>query len=255
MKIQLLGCGNMGKIILKQLLSTQDKKDIWVETSSSNSKQELYSEFGIQTWVYSEVDVVLLLIKPQQLWNIDFTVFDYSQSYVSFLAWTTTGQIEEITGSSSVLRIMPNMALSVWEWLIGYYSKNLTNDFKFFLGLFNGVAKTIDCQNEEIIDNFTVLAGSGAAYYYYFAQLLEKQAIEFGFWAEDSKNITYDTFIGAAAILRSEWSSLDSWIKDISSKWWVTEKVLGEFYAKGLNEVISASLGSWLNHAKTFSKN
>ena len=254
MRIQLLWCGNMWKIILEQILTDINTDNIWVQTHTELSKREIQKQYWVKTWIEKSVDIVLLLIKPQQFSSIDFNAFWENKTYISFMAWIEIKHIEKITHSSSIIRVMPNLALSVWKWVVGYHSKNVDKMYvDFFLQIFSKWSKIIECKTEDMIDKITVLSGSGLAYYYFLSKILEKEAQEMWFSQSDSNAIIEQTFIWSVYLQQQTWKSSEVLRSEISSKWGTTEAVIKNLEENGFEKIIKSATHRWYKKAKEIS--
>ncbi|MDQ7009011.1 MAG: pyrroline-5-carboxylate reductase dimerization domain-containing protein [Candidatus Gracilibacteria bacterium] len=208
MKIQFIGCGKMGEVILQNLLEYEKKENIFIETKTNKSKDNLKEKYGINIGINKNAEIIFLLTKPQQFEELNFEIFGENKTYFSFIAGLSIENIFKKTKSTNLIRAMPNTPMLVGKGIIGYfYNLSIKKDsfsniyIDFFIKLFSKNSKLIKCDTEDKIDKITALSGSGPAYYYFIIEILEKKALEFGFSEIESEIIAENTFIGASHLL------------------------------------------------------
>lgn len=126
----------------------------------------------------------------------------------------------------------------IWKWVIWYFvnlsvNKNYIN---YFLKIFFKTSYLINFKTEDKIDKITALSGSWPAYFYYITEILKQKAIDFGFLEKESEIIANNTFIWASNLLEYSWENVEILRKNITSKWWTTEKAIETFEKNFLGE-------------------
>lgn len=241
-KIQFIWCWKMGEVILQNLLKIKKSENIYIETKTSVSKNNLKNKYWINIWINKNVEIIFLLTKPQQFEELNFEVFGKDKIYFSFMAGVNAEKISKKTQSINIIRAMPNTPILAWKWVIWYFV-NLWVNIKYidyFIKIFSKNSKLIRCETEDKIDKITALSGSWPAYYYFITEILQQKAIEFWFSEIESEIIANNTFIWASELLKK--SSKDNlWItstlrKNITSKWGTTQKAIETFEKNGLQE-------------------
>lgn len=121
------------------------------------------------------------------------------------MAGIGTETVEAAFPQARVVRVMPNIAMSVGCGASGVApGKTATDaDVEKVVGIFacGGVAVKID---ESEIDDVAALSGSGAAYVYLLIEALRDAAIEDGMAPEKAAMLARQTLIGAARQLEAE---------------------------------------------------
>jgi len=250
MKIQFIWCGKMWEVILQNLLQVEKKENIWVETKTDVSKNNLAKKYWINIWVNlnenilraptggAPTDIIFLLIKPQQFKELYFEKFWENKIIFSFMAGINVKKISEKLKTKKIIRAMPNTPMLVWKWVIWYFVNNnkdiinrhLYNNYEnYFRKIFSKNSSLIKCETEDKIDKITALSGSGPAYYYFITEILKQKAIEFWFSKKESENIANNTFIWASKLLEKSQEKVEILRKNITSKWWTTQKALETF--------------------------
>ena len=123
---------------------------------------------------------------------------------ISILAGIRIGKIEEIIGSVSIIRAMPNIASSVLEGMTALIGNKTTspNDIMLADLIFESIGEKIWLENETQMDSFTAISGSGPAYFFYFTECIKNIAIEEGFTEEVSSKISKQIIIGSGKLIK-----------------------------------------------------
>ena len=125
-RIGFLGCGNMGKALLRGWLDKQMVQAshvmISAKSSASQTAQDLGVSYGSPLDVILASDILVLAIKPQQATKCLSTWFKHidrsqlrPQCYmISLLAGTSHQQLKEMLPTTlPVIRVMPNLATKI----------------------------------------------------------------------------------------------------------------------------------------------
>ena len=252
MKIQFIWCWKMWEVILQNLLKIEKSENIFIETKTEVSKKNLQKKYWVNIWINKNAEIIFLLTKPQQFEKINFEIFWENKIYFSFMAGVKVEKISKKTKSTYLIRAMPNTPILVWKWVIWYFVNNYSAEvlvaksvvlqnlhyLDYFIKIFSKNSELIKCETEDKIDKITALSGSWPAYYYFITEILQQKAIEFWFSKTEAEIISNNTFIWASKLLEKS-SRYNLWIvstlrKNITSKWWTTEKAINIFEENGL---------------------
>jgi pyrroline-5-carboxylate reductase len=121
---------------------------------------------------------------------------------VSMLAGITTDRIKETLGDYPIIRIMPNLPVSVGEGMILYTA---TSDVKKdeldgFLSLMKN-AGTLMRLDERLIDAGTSVSGCGPAFVCQVIEALAQGGVKCGLSYEDALVLAEQTLLGTAKLL------------------------------------------------------
>ena len=95
------------------------------------------------------------------------------------------------------------------------------------------------------------MSGSWPAYYYFVTEILQQKAIEFWFSEKEAEIIANNTFIWASELLEKSGEKIEVLRKNITSKWWTTEKAIETFKENSLAEKFM----EWIEGAYERAKN
>lgn len=75
MKIQFIWCWKMWEVILQNLLEYENKKNIFIETKTQTSKNNLSKKYWVNIWINKNAEIIFLLVKPKQFEELNFKIF------------------------------------------------------------------------------------------------------------------------------------------------------------------------------------
>ncbi|HAQ07624.1 MAG TPA: pyrroline-5-carboxylate reductase [Bacillus bacterium] len=212
--IAFLGAGSMAESMISGVIESgkiPPGKIIVTNRSNESRLEKLAMEYGINALPqaelpYQDIDIFVLAMKPKGAAGALAGLKDKlrpDQVIVSVLAGISTGFMEEnLNSGQQVVRVMPNTSSMIQESATAISSgKNTTMgniaDVKELLGCL-GKVFLID---EEQMDIFTGLAGSGPAYFYYLMEHMERAGTENGMDVKMVREIVAQTILGAAKMI------------------------------------------------------
>lgn len=150
---------------------------------------------------------ILLAVKPQSLSDAarDAAPLDLCDRVViTILAGVRTATLRAaLGGRCRVVRVMPNLAAKVGQGCsavaLGAGAK--AGDEALAVRLFSAVGPVVERIDEELMDAFTAVAGSGPAYVFYLAEAMTRAAVSLGFTAAAADRVVRQTIAGASALL------------------------------------------------------
>ena len=160
----------------------------------------------LSTFDMNEADIIILAMKPKDAEAALLSIKDRlnpDQIILSVLAGISTSFMEErLNDGQQVIRVMPNTSSMIGESATALspgkhvQSKSLALAKK--LMNYIGEVTVID---EEKMDVFTGIAGSGPAYIYYLVEHIEKAGVNEGLDAADAREIAIQTILGASKMM------------------------------------------------------
>lgn len=151
-------------------------------------------------------DQLLFAVKPQVFPHVarDLAPLAKPTLVMSVMAGISSAHIRDALGEHArVIRIMPNTPCQVGEGMTGIARGEgaAPGDEKLALALFEALGRTV-IVDEELMHAVTAISGSGPAYIYLIAELMEKAAVDLGFDATVAQMLVIQTIIGAGRMLR-----------------------------------------------------
>ncbi|WP_395877893.1 pyrroline-5-carboxylate reductase family protein [Ehrlichia muris] len=237
MDILLIGCGNLGSILLhKWSYSNQISKVIVVQPSLS--KKDIFSSISKVTFVksYEEISkdfipqAVVIAIKPQQVLDVipNYRIYSESASFISLCAGIDINFLKTcLSPTTTIIRVMPNIAMSLGESVnLSYMEEELLSEKQKVSIIFNETGLIYWIQKEDIFDKLSPITGSGPAYFFSLAEELVKNTVATGINEEDAIKLISQTFIGSAKLLETQQNTISHLISSITSRGGITQAAL-----------------------------
>lgn len=212
-KIGFIGCGNMGGALVKAAASAGYAESIFVCDHFAEKTQALSSELGVNVSdsvsIAKECDYIFMGVKPQVIDKAFAEICDILEKrddcvLVSMAAGVAIEKIRTLSKAKHIIRIMPNMPVSVGEGVV-LASRCDVDDEK--VGEFNSIMKcagTVDWIDEKLIDAGCAISGCGPAFVYMFIEALADGAVSCGLPRDKAMLYAAQTVLGSAkAVMQS----------------------------------------------------
>ncbi|MES2344969.1 MAG: pyrroline-5-carboxylate reductase [Chlamydiota bacterium] len=258
MKIGIIGCGVMGSAFARQFIKkhqvvlfdrTQEKaaalaKEIKAESVST--MQELVKGTG----------AVMLAVKPKDFANVVnacSSLLSKETLLLSILSGTSTETLKKSFPNASILRLMPNLALTCGLGVIGIVEEeNLTKEVKKTAEeLFSNLGLLVWLP-ENKMEGLTALAGSGPAFIFVVIEAMIESGIAMGLSAKEAGELSLKTIEGAAALLRASGKHPGDLRWQIASPGGTTIAGLNEMEACGVRSGMIKTFLATYKRAKEF---
>jgi len=245
-----IGCGSMGEILLRGVIggSVVSTNDIHIYDIDSQKLSLVSAELGIVKTTSAEdlvnsTGIIILAVKPQDIEDLLKEIWhalDASKLLISIAAGTTIKRISGMLQEKvRIIRAMPNIAASVNKGITAISASEYAeeSDIKLARKIFDAVGCVIKVE-ESMMDAVTAISGSGPAYFFYLAELLESSARKMGFGKEDARFLAVKTAIGSASLMDSFGADPTALRKNVTSKGGTTEAAFGVFEGGGLDRIV-----------------
>lgn len=195
--ITFIGSGNMALSIAKGL---QEFYQIEVVGRERKSVEKFEQALGvsIEKHLLDGYDitgkVIVLCVKPNNIQEVGAKMNGVAKELYSVLAGTTLSMIKDNIQSEGTVRVMPNLAASVFGSMT-----TLTGDTKLKEKgekLFQTIGETLWMGSEKELDIATAVAGSGPAYLALIHEALCDGAVKQGMKRTDAIKVTNGLFKG-----------------------------------------------------------
>lgn len=193
----------------------------------------------------NEAELVILAVKPQDAPALFGQIVDHiedNQVVLSIMAGITIKTIEEHLKVKKIIRAMPNLPSQIG---LGMTAFTTTSDVsrleeQWIQNLLQTTGKTLNVQNERLIDVVTAISGSGPAYIFYFMDAMINAAIEMGIKDSEAELLVKQTFSGALNLFQQNSFNCREWIDKVASKGGTTEAAINHFNSAQLDKIIVA---------------
>ncbi|MDD5720990.1 MAG: pyrroline-5-carboxylate reductase [Candidatus Pacebacteria bacterium] len=244
-QVTIIGFGTMGKAIAKAILKKDKKISVFGIDKDKPDKNNFIRKV-------EKSDFVILATKPQDAKEAILEIKNYLNKkiiLISIMAGTSIKKIENLSGHKKIIRMMPNLGLSVGCGIAVWKGVGIsTLEKKKVKNFINKITENFEVKNEDTINKVTAISGSGPAYFFLLADCLIKACASLGFNKNESRQLVEKTFSAAAILSREEdYSSL---IKKVASKGGTTEAALDVFQKENFNGIVLKAIRSAYKRAQ-----
>src|SRR5258708_2784919 len=243
--IGIIGFGNMGKAIAKGLLA---KRVVHPDQIIVSDIVLPISDQGIicttdNIALVAKADVILLAIKPQVMNTVLEDIkkhLQQEQLVISIAAGIPLKNFQQAFGEEQpIIRAMPNLNAMVSESMTAWVCSSTVSEEQKNRAkeIFRAIGKEVYLEDENMINAFTALAGSGPAYVFYLAEVMQKAAIGFGFSRDDAQVMVYQTLQGSVATLMQSTTTTEVLRQQVTSKGGTTEAAFTDFTKNNLEKI------------------
>ena len=239
--VLLIGCGKMGGAMFRGWMAAGISPSVIVDRHTTDipaphrvvrSLNEVPQDFSPAA--------VILAVKPQKIDPILPSLARISGHpvIISVLAGRTIaglskGILSETPAGNApvIIRAMPNTPAAIGQGMTGYYAPPEASKQQIALceSLLRASGEVIRVDPEFRIDDVTAISGSGPAYVFLLAELLEKAAIKRGLAPEIARVLARKTISGAGALLDQSPEDAADLRRNVTSPGGTTEKALAVF--------------------------
>lgn len=248
-KTLFLGAGNMARAILAGFKDSGGDMGA-ISVVDPFADEEMVSDLGLLK-LYRDLadidhnvtrfDTIVVAVKPQIFETFESGWADVladDGTVISIMAGVPSEKIlAKIGKPASVVRCMPNMAAAVGRSVNVAYTKDACRK-DLFESLFQGSGPVSWIEQEDEIHLTTALSGSGPAYFFAFVEALAAAGENAGLTKRMSLDLSIDTMIGAAELLKNN-RAPQSLREGVTSKGGTTAAALSAFGAHdNLNAIV-----------------
>ena len=206
-----IGCGNMGGALAKAVSEAGYKNDILLADINKERVEALGQEISAEPAdaqkIAQECKFIFIGVKPQMIAECFSEIKDALNKredkpvLVSMAAGVAVSRIKELSGVDSVIRIMPNMPVSVGSGVVLATAENVSEANKACFENAMSKAGSVDWLEEKFIDAASALSGCGPAFANMFAQALADGAVACGLPRDKAILYSAGTLLGSAKMI------------------------------------------------------
>ncbi|MCM3598260.1 pyrroline-5-carboxylate reductase [Metabacillus idriensis] len=228
--VAFLGAGSMAESMISGIVQVGSipAENVYVTNRSNQLRlKEMNHVYGVNAvqqdaLPYEEIDLFILAMKPQGAADALRALKDKvraDQVVISVLAGISTEFMEDhLNLNQQVVRVMPNTSSMIQE-----SATALSPGRHTAMDNVLAVKELLSCMGkvflieEEQMDIFTGIAGSGPAYFYYLMEHMEQAGVEKGMDEEMVREIVAQTILGAAKMIMANDEAPESLRKKVTS--------------------------------------
>ena len=211
MKIGFIGGGALAESVIKGIVGKlADAKDIYVSERYANRREELVQKYkinaadGVDSFI-GDIEFLIIAVKPKDA-VAALSEISSKVNTNTIITYTVAGLklavVEEYFKSHSVIRVMPNVAISVSEGMnVITVGKNVKPaEVETVKKFFSALGKCLEVE-EELMDAVTGLSGSGPAFAFLMIDALSDGGVAVGLPRAKAIELAAQTLLGAAKMV------------------------------------------------------
>lgn len=260
--ILLVGCGKMGGAMLEGWLRAGLAPSVVIDRHITELPAPHQVVRSIQDVPAGFApDVVIVAVKPQKA---DPVLAELAQRFgqatlLSVMAGRTIASLHATCVQANpqanplIIRSMPNTPCALGAGMSGLYAPpNATAEQKAHCdALLQAVGETVWVEEEGLIDSVAAISGSGPAYVFLLAELLEKAGMEQGLPPEVARKLARGTLYGAGCMLHTLPTDADELRRNVTSPGGTTAEALKIMMApQAWPATTSAAIAAAVHRAK-----
>lgn len=201
-------------------------------------------------------DAVIIAVKPQDVPNLSGAVrgkINPKSILISIAVGITLKNLARLFGHKKVLRLMPNLGVTVGQGIAAWKSAGLSSADKKSSGrLLSTFTENFEVSREDLINATTAISGSGVAYFFYLAQHMEKAARSLGLSPAQSRRLVEKTLLASSSLQQAgDYAEL---IERVRSKKGTTNAALKVFLKLSADKIITKAVTAAYNRARKLSR-
>ena len=211
LKVGFIGGGALAESVIKGIRGNLvTSANIFVSDHKQERCDELVKRYRINATVGAEnflgkVKLLIIAVKPKDAVKTLAELHDkitLNTTILSVVAGLKLEVLEKIFPSNSVVRAMPNVALSVGEGMTAYAlnQKALATDRELVKNFWSALGRAVEV-DERLMDAVTGLSGSGSAYAFLMIDALADGGVAAGLPRKVSIELAAQTLLGAAKMV------------------------------------------------------
>jgi pyrroline-5-carboxylate reductase len=240
MKITFIGGGNMAVALIGGLKKQGfSAAGIQVVEPNESNRERLTAAFGVRCTPAIDAaalacEVIVLAVKPQVMREAvaPLTGKLAEQTVVSIAAGVRATDLARWLGDyRRIVRAMPNTPALIGAGITGLCADaGVDGEARDKAErILKAVGNVVWIADEAQMDAVTAVSGSGPAYVFYFIEAVEAAALNLGFDAAAARQLTIETFLGAARLAEQSHESITTLRERVTSKGGTTEAALLTF--------------------------
>ena len=188
---------------------------------------------------------VLVAVKPQMIASALKPLAGVLQDklVISIAAGVTVDQLIELTGTSRVIRVMPNTPAMVGCGAAAFTAgAGATDEDRRFVSSLFGAVGTVTEVSENLMDAVTGLSGSGPAYVFTFIQALADGGVAEGLSRKAALELAVQTVLGAAQMVKDTGIHPTELCDQVTSPAGTTSRALEVLAERGFSGTVMQSV-------------
>lgn len=242
--ISFIGGGNMAEALIAGLRRAgHDGSKIWVSEPQQARREFLSKSYAVKSSsdnseAAKHADVLLLAVKPQQMKSaLDGISMQLKAetTVISIAAGISTTVLKGWLGeAANIVRVMPNTPALVGAGISALFSDademhKLRTEY-----VLQACGESVRLERENQMHAVTALSGSGPAYFFLIAEIMQATGEKLGLSEELASQLARQTALGAGKMLVESDRTAEELRHQVTSPGGTTQAALDEMYEMGL---------------------
>lgn len=245
--IAFIGGGNMAEAMVAALKRRgHPTANITVVDVNAARLRHLAHAYGVSVTesheaAVSKADMVVLAVKPQQLAAAARQVRNAIRpdaTILSIVAGVGTQKLRKLFPQGAIVRAMPNTPALVGEGMAVLFSNEEEAHRRKAEYVLEACGEVAWVDQEDALHAVTAVSGSGPAYFFFLAEVLEAVAKALGLDPELSARMVAQTALGAGRMLKESGRRAAELRHQVTSPGGTTQAALDVMFDRGMPEII-----------------
>ena len=200
--------------------------------------------------------ILVLAVKPKDMESLLSELDSFKRKLlITVAAGVSTVSLEKKLGKIPVIRVMPNICVSVGEGVCAYSLGKYVHPSgqKKFLSLFASLGETIEIR-ESFLNLITAISGSGPAYVFQIIEILAELLEKDGLNKKMASRIVSQTVFGSSKMVKESIESPEILRAKVTSPGGTTAAALEVLEKNHLKEIFSDAVKAAKKRAKELGK-
>lgn len=264
MKVSFIGGGKMAEAMIAAMTGCRivESHQIFASDVDQGRRDLLKRKYGINVYsnnhvAIGESDIVFLAVKPQGLPDVlEEIAGDISrkQVVVSIAAGRKIGWIEKALEGARVIRVMPNLAVTVGEGMSVFCSGARVSkaDKKAVAQLLGCFGKVLELPEKQF-DAVTAISGSGPAFLAHIVACMVDAGVAAGLESEDAMLLVKQTMLGTSRLLLDGGMDPDTLMAAVCSAKGTAEAGLKVLQKPAIASILASTINAAAKRSKELS--
>ena len=163
---------------------------------------------------------------------------------VSVMAGTRMAEISRLLDVSQVVRSIPNTPSEVYAGMTVFCASPTmkAESVNRAISVFEKLGKTVQVDDESLIDAATALCGGGPAFTAFFADAMQRFAVAAGFDSKEAAIIAQQVLRGTADLIEASGKPAMQICREVMTPRGTTERGIRHFEETGLRDIVMGAL-------------
>jgi pyrroline-5-carboxylate reductase len=252
LNITFIGAGNMAEALIAGLIAHHHAAT-HITVSDINPERLTYmrEQYHIQsevdnTTAIAQADAVVLAVKPQHIAQVlaGLGTVNEHTTLMSIAAGKSIESLEQALNQPAVplVRVMPNTPALLGAGMSVLFTQADDVHRQRADYIFNCAGETAWVEKETMMNAVTAISGSGPAYFFLLAELMQGAGETMGLSAETASKLVAQTAMGAGKMLKESGRSAATLREQVSSPGGTTLAALDCMFEKGIADAIRSGV-------------